>query len=107
MASVCVVDVQWGRQDMHTMLHPANCHVAVDHAHHGVFDVIVFRGEKVNGPGLKQALERCHTHFGLLHVIQSRMAAMALAISVPCLLVRGHAQAHSGCRCAAGPAGHA
>ena len=61
-----VIGSQLDRQDVHEMSRPVGRHVSVDHARqsplkafqHCALDVIVLAGEKVNRPGLHQALER-------------------------------------------------
>ena len=79
----------------------------MDHVHHDVFDVIVF-----SGPALEQALERCHTHFGLLVTLQ-RQQQLLYVIQDGCYGTGHLGPMFSGqracpdCRCAAGMAGHA
>ena len=78
------------------MQHPVGHHCKCSLQH------IIFAGENVNGPGLEQALERCCAYFSSLSICitsngsltSSRMAVMALAGSVLCLLAGGHAQAY-------------
>ena len=104
--------MQQGRQDVHKTPGPVGRHVAMNHAlqrpleafYHGTFDVIILAGEEVYVSGLEQSLEgRCmhfsalialHSHIDGPSCISSRMACMAPAVSVPRLLVRGHAQAY-------------
>ena len=91
-----VLGAQQGWQDKPKMQHPVGRHWNCS------LQYIVFAGEKVNGPGLVQPQERCCAYFSSLSIcitsngslISSRMAAMALAGSVLCLLARGHAQAY-------------